>query len=397
MDQVDLVDPGGFRELAGVAACSRHRLVSVTGDQLRRAAGEGLEVITHRLAELREIHQGKGGLLTRAAGIAGSNEAVDQGLPKFRGGDGGVPRKLRQPVRIIPADPGLRLLRRDHVVGVIRQHERILHCRHQACVKADHIVLDAAGIQCFLDIAEGHGGRGSQLFVVAVTRHGTAAVIPEDQHVAVGREILRAVLDKGSKGPVIRHRLAAVFFYQWAQSAIHHLVYLIIDGGHHLVLPFSAAAGVDDQVDIVPEIRLRHLHQVAGRHAAPGLQIRAAHIDHDGHNIFSIALQLREPRPGAAALVLSERSRIARGGAVGRGAAAPEGAGTASPSAGASGKAFHERPSSQKLFQRAEAALGRLLGRCGRCRSLCSLSLRRRCLLYSSGTAAQKPAETPAA
>ena len=61
---------------------------------------ENIDENADDFTEFRKIHQGKGGRLARAAGIAGCDKTVDQSLSELGSGDGGVLRKLRQPVRI---------------------------------------------------------------------------------------------------------------------------------------------------------------------------------------------------------------------------------------------------------------------------------------------------------
>ena len=51
----------------------------------------------------------------------------------------------------------------------------------------------------------------------------------------------------------------------------------------------GAAAGLHDHVHLVGDGGLHHFTEVAGAHAVLGLQIRAAHVDHDGDGVLSVA------------------------------------------------------------------------------------------------------------
>ena len=114
-------------------------------------------------------------------------------------------------------------------------------------------------------------------------------MIPEDEEVAVCGVVLAAVLDEFGEVRGIGHGGRAKVVLQPLQSTGADAVDLVDGVGHDVVLPGLAAAGQDDEVDLVGETGLGHLAQVGGRHAVFGLQIRAAHVDHDGDGVLAAA------------------------------------------------------------------------------------------------------------
>ena len=123
-------------------------------------------------------------------------------------------------------------------------------------------------------------------------------MIPEDQFVPVGGEVLFAVLDERSQCIGIRHRLGSQIFLQKKQPAFFYLIDLISTAADHIVVPAAASAGINDQVDIVRDFGGDHLLEVGSRHLAPGFQVGAAQIDHDRHDIFAASLDHSAFFPG---------------------------------------------------------------------------------------------------
>ena len=289
MDQVDLVDDGAAGELTGVVAGGGDLLILVVVDELGQGLGEVLQGLRNRVGQFRQIHHRERGALAAGLRRAGGDKVVHDVLADLDRGHGGIGRKLVQPVGIVPADAGLGLFRGDHIVGVIIQHEAGLERCHQAGVKADEVEGDAAVLQGLVDAGEGHAAAARVLFVIAVARDASAAVVPEDQLIPVGGIAQRAPLDKARKGIRIGHGGVAHVGREALEAAALHLIDLVSVGGNHRVVPPGAAAGIDDDADVVRELRLRHLHQVLRGHAAAGFQVGAAHIDHDGNLVVAVA------------------------------------------------------------------------------------------------------------
>ena len=76
------------------------------------------------------------------------------------------------------------------------------------------------------------------------------------------------------------------------QLAVPDLPDLVDSAAHRAVFPALTAAGVDQKVDVVPESGPQHLLEVGGAHSSPGLQVGAAHVDHDGDGVFTVSKQL---------------------------------------------------------------------------------------------------------
>ena len=83
------------------------------------------------------------------------------------------------------------------------------------------------------------------------------------------------------------------------QLAVLDLPELVDGAAHRAVFPALATAGVDQEVDVVPEFGPQHLLEVGGAHPGPGLQVGAAHVDHDGDGVLAVSKQLGVFIPGA--------------------------------------------------------------------------------------------------
>ena len=86
------------------------------------------------------------------------------------------------------------------------------------------------------------------LLVITIAAHGAAAVIPEDQLIAVGREVLFAPFDKAGQSLRVGHRTVPVVGDKALDGAVLHLINLVGPGADDIVLPFCAAAGVKDHI-----------------------------------------------------------------------------------------------------------------------------------------------------
>ncbi len=117
-------------------------------------------------------------------------------------------------------------------------------------------------------------------------------MVPEDQLVAVRREILGGPFNKGRKCCGIGHDLRTVVLYKALQLAVPDAVDLVGCTADDVVLPSGAAAGVHQQIDVVRDRCFGHFHQIGGGHRTAGFQIGAAHVDHQGDGIFAAAQDL---------------------------------------------------------------------------------------------------------
>ncbi len=230
---------------------------------------------------------------------AGLHEAVHNLLPHLDGGHGGILSQGGKPIGIVPAHPGFGLLRGDEIVGILRHGHSGFRRGHQAGVKADEIEFHPGILQSAVQAGQIHGAAGGELFVIPVAADRSAAVIPEDQFIAAGREASGAPLDVPGQVVRVCHGGAAQIPLQAHHLAILDLPNLVdgtADGG---IFPGLAAAGIDQQVDAVPKLGRQHLLEIIGPHAAAGFQIRTAQIEHDGDGILAVSQQAGVFFPGA--------------------------------------------------------------------------------------------------
>ena len=151
MDQVDLIDLGIGRKFPRLVSGLGDLLIILVGDRCADRFGEAVQFVRDRIAQLCQIDDCQCRLLSLAFPAAGRHKGIYDLLSDLRGGHRCVPAKFCQPFCIVPADAGLGLLGRDHIVRVFIQHERCLCGCHQARVKTDKVKLYAAFIQRFLN------------------------------------------------------------------------------------------------------------------------------------------------------------------------------------------------------------------------------------------------------
>ena len=308
--QVHLVDFGGSGKFSCIVSRAGNGLVLTGCNHAAGILGERRKLLRHGIGKLRQVHHGKGGRLSAALLIAHCHEIIGDLLADLGRGHGGIAGKLGQPVAVIPAHAGLRLLGSHQIIGVVRKHQSVLRGSHQACVEADEIKLHARTLQRAVDGSQVHGSAGGVLLVISVAGHGTAAVIPEDQLIAVCREIRLAELDEPGQSLGIRHDAVPVVVHQTLQSSGGEPVNLVPSLADKVISPGLAAAGIDNNIDIVTQRGILHLLQIIGGHAAAGFQIRTAHIDHDGDGILVITLDLCKFVPGTRCHALIQRTGV---------------------------------------------------------------------------------------
>ena len=119
-------------------------------------------------------------------------------------------------------------------------------------------------------------------------------MIPQDQFIAVSREVFGTELDVTRQVIGIRHGAGACVFDQALYTAAHHLIDLIDFAADDIIAPALAAARIDKEIYLTSEIGRDHFLQVRSSHAASGLQIRPAEVDHDRDGVFSVALNGRK-------------------------------------------------------------------------------------------------------
>ena len=119
-------------------------------------------------------------------------------------------------------------------------------------------------------------------------------MIPQDQFIAVSRKFLRAILNIACQIVGIGHGACAGVFNQALHAAAHDLIDLIDSAADDIIAPALAASRIDKEIYLASEISRDHFLQVRSSHAASGLQISAAEVNHDRDGIFAVALDLRK-------------------------------------------------------------------------------------------------------
>ena len=286
MDQVDLVNPGMLGEFARLASCCRNLFVFLVLDQFVCFNAEFLQFFRNGGAQFGQVGDAERRCLSAALPVADFDEIVHDHFPDPDRIHGSVPAQLVQPVCVVPSDAGFRFLAGDHIVCVFVQHQAVFQRAHQAGIESDKIKFDAAVIQCLVDPGKGHRLSLAVPFVITVSAHASAAVVPEDQAHAVGREVVPAVFDKGCKRRRIRHARGPEILLKPCQASVLDLVNLVDPAVDHVVFPFPGPACKDDQVDFIAQLGIQHFLQVGGCHAVLALQVGAAHIDQDCHRVL---------------------------------------------------------------------------------------------------------------
>ena len=132
------------------------------------------------------------------------------------------------------------------------EHQRGLGRCHQAGVKTDEVEGNARFRQSVVELGERHRASLRIFFIVAVTGNGTPAVIPQDEFVTVGFEVLFTEFDETDQSVRIDHRTGTGIVDQAADLAVaDDLVDLIDPVGDDIGVPPGGTAGIDDEVDVV--------------------------------------------------------------------------------------------------------------------------------------------------
>ena len=304
MHDVNLVNPGGLGKFLGYITGIRDRLVVFLFDIRIDGYGEVLQGSRDSCIEFRQINDGQGCLVT--AGRAGrlDDEVINDLLAQFDCRNGCVRGQPAQPVRVVPAGARFGFFRSDQVICVRCDRDGCFRIGHQAGVEADDIKLDAGIGECLGDLRNGHGDAG-MLLVMAVAGDRAAAVIPQDEHIAVSREVLGTEPDEVSQVARIGHDPVIQRGQPGNLPAGHDLVPLVDLVGDDGVIPFPRPAGFNNDIHVVSLVGIQHFVQVRSGHTVIGFQVRSAHVNHDGYGILAVAFQLRELIPHAA-----DRSRV---------------------------------------------------------------------------------------
>ena len=299
VDQIHVVDAAGLGKLPGVPPSVGQGLILLAGNQLAGAAGELLQRRGDGGLQLRQVHHRQGGQLPGTLLGAYVHKVVGDLLSQLDCGYRGIFSQLCKPVGVVPAHPRLRLLRGNQIVGVPGEHQGVFRCGHQTGVKADEIEVHVGVFQGGVNFGQPHRAAGGEFFVVAVAADGAAAVVPENESVPAGGEFSGAVGDEAAENLRVRHGDAPQVLFQTVQLSVFDLPDLICAAADLVAVPAGTAAGIDQQTDFVrSELSRQHLLQIGSSHTAAGLQVRAAHIDHDGNGILSAAPQLGPLGPG---------------------------------------------------------------------------------------------------
>ena len=164
--------------------------------------------------------------------------------------------------RIIPAQPRLQFLAGDHEISVILHMRRRLIRRHQTGVEANHVQMKIGirfreVVQRVVDFVN-RQPVVIRRFVKANAAVRAAAVIPEDQHVAVGR------VGRNRPVQIVLQRLLRAHVLPRANFHVGEIVVCnreAVDAvrAQTAVIPFTCAACLHDDGHVVRNLRRAHL------------------------------------------------------------------------------------------------------------------------------------------
>ena len=218
------------------------------------------------------------------------DEVIHDPLAEGKRRCGGISAEKGNPVGIIPADTRFRFFGSEQVVTILGCHLGCFHRCHQAGVKPDHIKGDAALCQCLVNTVERHGSGALELLVIPIPCDGAAAVIPQDQHVAVRGIVLCTETDKLRECGRCDHRLVTdVVVEQTELTAVFNFINLVGSAADKIILPLGTAAGIDNDVYIVSDLGICHFLKILRCHGVIGLQVSTTHEHHDGDRIGTVA------------------------------------------------------------------------------------------------------------
>ncbi len=325
VDEVDLVEAIRCGKLFRRAAGIRDIHVMVRGQSRLEVVAELRQSGRDGPLQLREVDHGKGRhgavpvVVHLALGLRG--EVVKDPFAELQGRGRGIGIEVGQPVCVVPAGAGFRLFGGDEVVGVRLDRDRVLERRHEAGVESDEVEFHAAGFERLGHFVGGHRVVRVE-FIATVAGNTAAAMVPEDEHVAVRRSLLRGELDERSERLRFGHgsapqRLEAL------QAAGRGAPPLDVPGAHDIVLPAPGTTGLDDDVQVlVVEVGVEDLIEVHGRHTGLGLEVGADDVEHQRDFVLAVAFEGRELGTGSAVHVLVHHGLIrigdSRAVAVGR-------------------------------------------------------------------------------
>ena len=289
MNEIDLVQLVLRRKLAAVCPRVRNDPVVIAVHELACCSGKRRQSGRHRSGELRKIRNGQRGLIGRRILVADRHKIINDILADLDGIHGGVLRQLGQPIRIIPTDARLSFLRRDQIIRIgLGCYGRLDRC-HEASVKADEIKTTPGLIQRIAELVERHCALCAIQLIVTIARERAAAMIPHDERIPIRRERFLTVPDEIRECRGVGHGALADVFVKPLQPIACDLIALVRGIADHAVHPFFAAARFHDQIDLIGDLGLQHLVQVVCRHAVIGLEIRAAHVDHNRKHVSAAA------------------------------------------------------------------------------------------------------------
>ena len=185
--------------------------------------------------------------------------------------------------RIIPAERRLQFFAGDHEISVILHvRSRFVGC-HQAGVEADEIQMKIGiglckVVQRVVDFVNCQP-IVIRCFVEADAARRSAAVIPEDQHVAIGgvggSRPSQVILQR-----VLRAHALPCADFNVGKIVVRNRKAVDVVRTQAAVVPLARAACLHDDCHVVRNVRRAHLVQVV--HTVT-LQIRAAHVHQDSH------------------------------------------------------------------------------------------------------------------
>ena len=176
----------------------------------------------------------------------------------------GILLELAHPAFVAPADAGLEVLGHDRVVAERLQRQARFQAAHDAAVHADHVEVHVrVRLERLLHLVDRQGRFFALELVVTEAVHRARTMIPEHQHVTVGRVVLHAPADEVGKGVGVGRVELPQAVVDELELALVHDIALRVVGRDTVILPFLRAERFDDDVRVLADARFKHLGDVA--------------------------------------------------------------------------------------------------------------------------------------
>ena len=209
-----------------------------------------------------------------------SREVVNDRPAKICRGNGGIRPQPSEEAGPRPAVARLGLLGGNEVVCHGLHGPSALDRGHEAGIKAHHVKRHAARLYGVAELGKREGGGIGVVLVVAEAADGAAAVVPEDEEVAVRGVLFGSPRAEVRDLALVEHRALSGVLDEACLAILEDPPLARGGVGLRREGPLGRTARLQDHVHVVAEVRLEHLLDVGGCRAVAGLEVRPTHVDH---------------------------------------------------------------------------------------------------------------------